>query len=604
MICKLPDHVANQIAAGEVVERPVAVIKELVENAVDAGATRIDIEYRQAGKSLMRVSDNGCGMDRDDAVLSLQRHATSKIRDVSDILAIHSFGFRGEALPSIASVSRFSLRTRRPMDEVGTEIIVQGGQIARVADCGMAAGTVVEVAQLFATVPARRKFLRTDKTESAHIVQYARLAAIAHPEVAFTLVEDGRTVWQSPACASVRERIGEIFGRPILKNLLPIKAVAAGDMQLNGYIGKPSAARPNRNDIYCFVNLRPVDSRLLTHVLLESYHSYVPRNRYPMAFLYLTVAPHLVDVNVHPAKKEVRFQSEGNVRNFVMEAVLAVLRADARQLPVGAVRVESETIVAPPAALVPAVRPPIAPPTPEVRPSPDLAAVQSDKSVSSKSVAQGFDRNISHTETKGADNVVLPSAGIKGDPDWRLMGVLRNRLAVFESPIGLVQLFIPAARERVLYEEILASIGDSGRYSQEMLFAVPIEFDPVSAALMEEHLSFFSELGFAVEPFGRTIFRLRAVPAWFSPDEGEDFVRELLAKIRERGLRPGKSDEAREQVARLAAARAARQSFQAKSDALRPLVQRLFACRQPLQDPRGRPTFTEVPFAELEKPFV
>src|SRR5258706_10336617 len=321
----LSDRVANQIAAGEVIERPAAVVKELVENALDAGATRIEVEFRHGGRSLMRVEDNGQGMSRDDALLALERHATSKIVEAADLDHLASYGFRGEALPSIASVSRFELQTREAASDAGTEIHVNGGKLLHVRDCGRPVGTRVEVTHLFNSVPARRKFLKTDQTEAAHIVHCVRLYALACPRAAFTLIEDGRVIFRSPECRTVEERIAEIFGRQIAEALVPIECVEPG-MRLSGLIGRPGVGRATRHEMIVFVNARPVDSRTLNYALIESYHESLPKGRYPLAFVFFDCDPAAVDVNVHPAKREVRFRSEAAVRGFVIRAVLQRLR--------------------------------------------------------------------------------------------------------------------------------------------------------------------------------------------------------------------------------------------------------------------------------------
>ena len=274
----LPDRVANQIAAGEVIERPAAVVKELVENSLDAGATRIEVEFRSGGRAYIRVEDNGAGMTRDDALLSLERHATSKITEAADLDRLTTFGFRGEALPSIASVSRFELQTRGAGDEAGTEILVNGGKFVHVRDCGRPVGTRLVVSHLFNSVPARRKFLKSDATESAHIIHCVRLYALACPQAAFTLIEDGRVIFRSPECATTAERVAEIFGRQIAESLLVIEAAEAG-LRLRGLIGRPGVGRATRHEMITFVNQRPVDSRTLSYALIESYHEAIPKGR-------------------------------------------------------------------------------------------------------------------------------------------------------------------------------------------------------------------------------------------------------------------------------------------------------------------------------------
>ena len=343
----LPDNVANQIAAGEVVERPMSVVKELLENAIDAGATRISIGFRNGGKSFMSVEDNGCGMTRDQALLALERHATSKIRAASDLDEIRSFGFRGEALPSIASVSSFLLRTRTRDAELGTEILVEGGKYRACRENGMPAGTRIEISRLFFNVPARLKFLKSENTEAAHITRCVRLYAVAHPEIAFTLWENDREIFRSPAGTDLRERVGAIWGRQLADDLRSLDAAESAGMRVSGLIGKPGVSRASRAEMVTVVNGRPVDNRTMAYSLVESFHTLIPRGRYPLAFLFLEIDPHAVDVNVHPAKREVRFRNESAVRNLIISAVLKTLGGNGEE-------------DAPPraSALIPAISPP------------------------------------------------------------------------------------------------------------------------------------------------------------------------------------------------------------------------------------------------------
>ena len=322
----LSDQVANQIAAGEVVERPVAVLKELVENSLDAGAQKIEIEFRNGGKSYLRVEDDGMGMNPDQALLALERHATSKIRKASDLNKVGTFGFRGEALPSIASVSRFVIRTRPVSSNEGTEIFINGGKMIHCKDCGMPPGTRVEVSHLFNSVPGRRKFLKTEVTEATHLIHMAKLYALAHPSVTFTLIEGGRTVFRSPACDSPADRVREIFGRGLAESLTPMDA-QENDLRLSGLLGKPGQSRSTRKEMIFFVNRRPVDSRTISYAVIEAFHTFVPKGRFPPAILFLEIDPAVVDVNVHPSKREIRFRDDPKVRSFILNSVLAHNRA-------------------------------------------------------------------------------------------------------------------------------------------------------------------------------------------------------------------------------------------------------------------------------------
>ncbi len=321
----LSETVASQVAAGEVVERPASVIKELVENSLDAGARKIDVVIRRGGISLVRVIDDGRGMDRDDALLSLERHATSKIRSAADLQAVATLGFRGEALPSIASVSRFRLTTREPGAIAGTEIIVNGGKIDVVRDGGEAPGTQVEVRSLFYNLPARRKFLRSENTESRNIEHQIHLQAIGHPEIGFSLMRDDRILFQLPATATLGDRIRDLYGVELLQRLVEINGVASPKIEITGFIGQAGLSRQTRSQQLVFVNGRAIESSLITGAVREGYHTALMKGQYPVTFLFVELDPSAVDVNVHPAKREVRFRDPKGVREAVVRCIQQTL---------------------------------------------------------------------------------------------------------------------------------------------------------------------------------------------------------------------------------------------------------------------------------------
>ncbi|HUG10619.1 MAG TPA: DNA mismatch repair endonuclease MutL [Opitutaceae bacterium] len=580
----LPDKVANQIAAGEVVERPAAVVKELVENSLDAGATRITVEFAHGGRSLMRVEDDGRGMDREDAQLALQRHATSKIAVASDLDRLGTFGFRGEALPSIASVSKFELRTRRAEVDTGIEIAIHGGRTVHVKDCGMPAGTRITVSQLFGPVPARRKFLKSDTTESAHIIQCVRFYALAHPGVAFTLIEDGRVIFQSPACEALLERVTEIFGKQIAASLMPVEAIGEG-VALRGFIGRPGASRSTRHDLITFVNRRPVDSRTLTYAVIESYQASLPRGRYPLAFLFLEIDPTQVDVNVHPAKREVRFRHDPTVRSFVITALLEALRGGAEPKP--------EPVAPQPVEVRPAIVLP--------QPMPQAArTAQAGQPAAAGGPPLVRSPTIGAAPPPPAPEAAPVPAGLAG---WRFISEIEAGYWVYESPNGLVILDERASLERILFEKLEREFAEGRTESQRMLFAVPVELDPVAAALLGDHLVFLAAHGLEVAAFGRNFFRIEAVPAWLDPADAEPFLRDILGSLREGRLDPAKPAVARENIARLAAARAiaARRSVGREEPA--ELIAMLLGCERPLLTPSGRPTYIEISGAELAQRF-
>ena len=582
----LSDRVANQIAAGEVIERPAAVVKELVENALDAGATRIEVEFRYGGRALMRIEDNGHGMTRDDALLALERHATSKIAEAADLDRLHTFGFRGEALPSIASVARFELQTRPADRDAGTEILVNGGKFVHVRECGRPVGTRIEVTHLFNSVPARRKFLKTDQTEAAHIVQCVRLYALASPRVAFTLIEDGREIFRSPECTTLVERVEEIFGRQVADAVVPIESSESG-LKLSGLIGRPGVGRATRHEMIVFVNGRPVDSRTLNYALIESYHESLPKGRYPLAFVFFDCDPAAVDVNVHPAKREVRFRSEPQVRSFVIRSVLQRLRELGG--PIAPSTTAGPAIV--PSGLAPlvvpqAVRPAAAPavwPPPMVRgterpamspPAPPLPAAPTAN----------------------------PASKIQS-LHWRFVGLAHGSYALFETEAGLVLLDRRAAHERVWFDRLVAQFSEGSVPSQRLLLPLPLELDPIAAALLLDRLKFLNGHGFELAEFGRNFFRVEGVPAWMEPADAEPFLRDVLGALRDGRLPEGNLALARAELARLAAAKAVRLPGSPGEVELRSLLGELFATPTPLTSPSGRPTFIEINHGELARRF-
>lgn len=594
----LPDRVANQIAAGEVIERPAAVVKELVENALDAGATRIEVEFRQGGRALIRVEDNGAGMSRDDALLSLERHATSKLVEADDLNRLGTYGFRGEAIPSIASISRFTLQTREAGAEFGTEVLVNGGKLVHVRECGRPQGTRIEVAQLFHPVPARRKFLKSDQTEAAHIIQCVRLYALACPDVSFALIEDGRVVFRSPRCDGLVDRVAEIFGRQIAADLVPLDADGEG-FTLRGLIGRPGVGRATRHELVTFVNGRPVDSRTLNYALIESYHDSIPRGRYPLAFLFLQLDPAAVDVNVHPAKREIRFRSEAQVRGFVIRTVLQHLR-ELGQAAAGPG--EPQVLVAPSQPVLQAV-----PSAPSARPSavaPEPA--QRPPAVPTPALAIPPAPRMSPAPAPSSTNfAAAPAALSKPQFDgWKFLGLAHGSLAVFETRAGVVLLDRRAATERVAFERLRAQYGHGTLPpTQRLLLPVPVELDPVASAMLLDRLEFIQAHGFEIVEFGRNFFRIEAVPDWMEPADAETFLRDLLGALRD-GRFPGRDARLdHEEFARLAASRALRLPAVATEREMKDLLERLFATASPLTSPAGRPTFIELSHGELNRRF-
>ena len=564
---------ANQIAAGEVVERPAAVIKELLENSLDAGARRVTVDFSRGGKARMIVEDDGKGMTGDEALLSLERHATSKIQLASDLDRIATFGFRGEALPSIASVARFTMQTRPAAAPSGTEIAINGGKLVHRRDHGMAPGTRIEVSNLFHPVPARLKFLKSDETEAAHIVRLVRLYAIAHPEVGFLLREDGREIFRSPGNAPLLDRVREIWGRQVAEEVTLMPLFERPGMRLSGLLGKPGVSRGTRQDLVTVVNGRPVDSRTMAFALTESYHTLIPKGRYPLAFVFLEMDPAWVDVNVHPAKREVRFRDEAKVRNFLIESVLAVLRARADD--------------GLPAATIPSV------------------------STATPLTAPAVPTLSSPVSASGTPAAYVPPSIVPAQPNhapavrlgWRLLSRLREERAVFETPTGLAILDIGAAHQRVLYESILAQFTAQKPVSQPMLVPLSIELEPLPAAVLKERLPLLASAGFDFEEYGRNFWRIQALPAWLEPEDALAFVRDLLAEMARREGDFGRPSLAYDALAKIAVIKARRKGDSLSDAELMELVQALFRTVQPGSCPRGRRTYVEWTDADLTRRF-
>ena len=564
---------ANQIAAGEVVERPAAVIKELLENSLDAEARRVTVDFSRGGKAQMIVEDDGKGMTGDEALLSLERHATSKIQVASDLDRIATFGFRGEALPSIASVARFTMQTRPASAPSGTEIAINGGKLVHRRDHGMAPGTRIEVSNLFHPVPARLKFLKSDETEAAHIVRLVRLYAIAHPEVGFLLREDGREIFRSPGNAPLLDRVREIWGRQVAEEVTIMPSFARPGMRLSGLLGKPGVSRGTRQDLVTVVNGRPVDSRTMAFALTESYHTLIPKGRYPLAFVFLEMDPAWVDVNVHPAKREVRFRDEAKVRNFLIESVLAVLRARADD--------------GLPATTIPSV------------------------STATPLTAPAVPTLSSPVSASGTPAAYVPPSAVPAQPNhapavrlgWRLLSRLREERAVFETPTGLAILDIGAAHQRVLYESILAQFTAQKPVSQPMLVPLSIELEPLPAAVLKERMPLLASAGFDFEEYGRNFWRIQALPAWLEPEDALAFVRDLLAEMARREGDFGRPSLAYDALAKIAVIKARRKGDSLSDAELMELVQALFRTVQPGSCPRGRRTYVEWTDADLTRRF-
>ncbi|MEM7394903.1 MAG: DNA mismatch repair endonuclease MutL, partial [Verrucomicrobiota bacterium] len=441
----LSDHVANKIAAGEVVDRPASVVKELMENAIDAGATQIEVEVIDGGRKVIVVTDNGKGMSRDDALLAIERHATSKIRDVDDIEAVQTLGFRGEALASIASVSRFSLTTRRPEDLGATEVIINGGRIQDVREAGSPPGTCFKVRNLFFNVPARRKFLRTAQTELSHIRQIFLVYALSYPDKGMTLTVDERELFRLPGGDAMEDRLREIYSPEFCVDLRKLDYVGPG-CHLTGFIGSPALHRADRSDQYIFINGRPASAPMLASALKEGFRGLIPKGRHPVVFLFIEMEPSLVDVNVHPTKKEVRFRRPSDLRDALIEGIREAM---AQPLSPSATEPEAD----------PETPGPSPPPKPafQIQDLPEVRTFQYPKLPLEPEQRQTEMPDVTKPEPENEPE----SPGLWA---WcRILGQVGGMYVVLETDEGMVLMDPHAAHERVLFESYMKDVVEAGR---------------------------------------------------------------------------------------------------------------------------------------------
>ena len=636
----LSTHVANKIAAGEVVERPASVVKELMENSLDAGATRITLNVTAGGRKLIEVEDDGCGMDRDDALLCIERQATSKIRDVDDIERIATYGFRGEAIPSIAAVSRFTLRTCRRGDPAGTEVQVIGGTLQDVRDIGAPPGTSIAVRDLFFNVPARRKFLRTYQTEQANLRTSFMLAALARPDVGMILRADGREIHNLPAGSTREERVRDLFGDELLAALRPVADIRFG-VRVEGYVSLPTTTRAGTGEQYFFVNGRAVSAAILSHALREAYPP-LEGDRRPVVLLFIEMDPGAVDVNVHPTKREVRFRRPAEVRDAVISAVCAALGtiprhnaaafevppqsrpangdANAAAMASGADATPGQSF--PPRTPFPAPAAPSGPlpanlPFPSCDDAASRVATQADQHIGVTLAPQAA--RPAGPDAPGAAGVEAPApvetiavpadarvTATSANSPWkwfRILGQIEGPYVLLETDGGFVTLDPRAAHERVLFERFMRAGKSEKAMSQRLLLPITVKLSPEDARRIRDSLAELRSMGFELDEFGRDGFIVEGLP----PDVPQDSCREMLADIahdlEQSGARRGREHRRGESVARAASRAALRGRAQLAPAELEQLIADLSRTKMPYTCPRGRPTMLFTSLRELNRKF-
>ncbi|HHP7234095.1 MAG TPA: DNA mismatch repair endonuclease MutL [Desulfobacterales bacterium] len=601
----LPEIISNKIAAGEVVERPASVVKELVENALDAGSRRIVVEVEKGGKRLIRVSDDGSGMNRDDALLALERYATSKIATDDDLFRIRTLGFRGEALPSIAAVSRFHLVTRETEGDTGTEIRVDGGKILQVAETGASPGTMITVENLFYNTPARRKFLKSTATEMGHIADGVAAAALGQPGVTFRLVHNSRELKLWPAVEDPGRRVVDVLGRDLQDQLFPVTAETehAG---LQGWIAAPHLYRSNARGIFLFVNGRYVRDRVIQHALFAGYAQRMVKGRFPMAVLFLKVPFDRVDVNVHPTKHEVRFADGREIHSLVRAAVADTLQRQDRpdwgrgDLPKFSVDPRPASIRER-SAMFPAAQSPASVfkenrlDFTKAKPRPAEAGISDPAPWSYEpGIGQGDMEKASRSKP-------IPQSRFG---DLRIVGQVQNTYIVCETENGLILLDQHAAHERVIYEQLQKRAAQLKSQSQRLLVPETVELSYREAAIFEGLLESLRRIGLEVEPFGGTTFVVKAVPPLLADRPTEPLIRELVDTLADTGVGQGGPEAAYDECLKRIACHGALRAHQSLSEAqIKALLAQLDACENPSHCPHGRPTWLQWTLRDLEKSF-
>lgn len=569
----LPEHIANKIAAGEVVQRPASVVKELMENSIDAESTKIIVEIEGGGKDLIRISDNGYGMNKEDVVLAFERHATSKITAVEDLDIIRSFGFRGEALPSIAAVSQVEVVTCAKGNEAGTLLRIEGGVVKEVRDIGAPMGTNIKISNLFFNVPARRKFLKTTITEMGHINYIVSKIAMSHPHIAFKLTHNGNEIINVQQTDSLLERVSSFLGQEMKDDILPMELLTDW-LSITGFLVSPSWTRPNRDMQSLFVNNRYIVNKTISHAIYAGYHTMLPVGRYPIVIMFLKIDPSIVDVNVHPTKSEVRFHQEREIHQLVVKAV-------------------RETFIK--ASL-----------------SPDMSVPAENRENRIREAIQGYFRSDqADTAYAGISRIqeepvpwkgYLPKVGAGARSALLSICQIYNTYIIASGEDGVCIIDQHAAHERVVYERLMAQ--DREILSQLMLLPISFELDYQETATMLESIPLLNELGFKIDEFGQNTFVISGVPVGMDKVDPKKAVLEILHDIQTTGKTKTNSELREEMIISMSCKAAIKAGQPLAAEEMSSLVQQLMETQQPYTCPHGRPTMIKLGMEELEKRFL
>ena len=640
----LSDTVANKIAAGEVVERPASVVKELLENSLDAGSTRIKLQVEAGGKKLIQIVDNGCGMVRDDAFLAFERHATSKIKNAEDLLSVATLGFRGEALPSIASVSRLRLETKSPDEASGTVIEINGGKIYKVEEAGLPAGTSITVRDLFFNTPARKKFLKSESTELSHIASLVTHYALAHPEKHFELHSATNAMLVAPPVGNQSERVYQVFGRETLEQLIPVAAmqplervglpqpppwrrheqeedtppVEPGELRLHGFISKPEIQKLNRNSIYVFVNGRLIRDRLVQHALTEAYRNIIPPTVYPVVLMFLELPSGEVDVNVHPSKTEVRFRQQTVVHDFVRDSVRAALMKT-RPVPQFTTEIRAHPTASP--SLTPGAQPSSlgnsvggvegfslqAPALPAFNERFQFGvqgiAVEANAAVSLARAPQAEFLSGDGCTPPVAEEPEVPSDLAPSLTSLKPLGQIRESFILAVNHEGLWIIDQHVAHERVLFEKVLKQRAAQKVESQRLLMPLVLELTPAQLAVFAEISDELNHNGFEAEPFGTRSVAVKVAPAGVEATQIEHMLHELLDQF-SREEQELNLEKIRTRIAASIACHAAiKVNMPLEQNKMEWLIGELAKTECPMSCPHGRPVVLRYSLKDIQKAF-
>ena len=616
-IRELPTSVINKIAAGEVIERPASVVKELLENSVDSGATAIEISIENGGIDLIRICDNGCGIPNDELQLAVTSHATSKIADAEELFQVGTFGFRGEALASIAEISQFVLRSRVADSDCGYELIVNGGQAEPVAACGVPQGTVIEVRNLFFNTPVRRKFLKTAQTERGHVAEAFTRIALANPHIHLKLLHNGKVQHDLPPTENWRQRIGDFFGPEIAESLIPVESENNG-VRVNGFVVDPAVNRANNRMQYLFLNGRYIRDRSLQHALSEAYRGLLMTGRYPLTFLRLTMPPEMVDVNVHPAKLEVRFldggklysQLLGVIRNKFLSTDLTA-KAELNRDRTSAVEPTSNLSASPASSstsgsgfglssspgnaqdrldfqAAPPQRDWTAPPQTPTSQSPFSGSTQEFKPF--PEVPSGADRSFASSDQPA------PQAPVRALQ-------VHNTYLISETEEGMVVIDQHALHERIIYEQLREKVLAGRLESQKLLVPEPVPLPPAEAALVLDHSDLLEQLGMIVEPFGGDTVLVSSYPAMLANHNPAEMLKGIIDLLMDEGREVDQRDLVDELLHMISCKAAVKAGDKLTPEEINDLIEHRNYCQDAHHCPHGRPTALVFSREELDKRF-